>query len=169
MVKITANMSKKIPVEGMDYSSQSFSAGIDVEVLDLPAVPAKLHEVYAILDKTIEAEIAARQGKAAGNPKPEAAGGKPAPEPEARQAAVNSGDNRQRERRYGNAAPRNATDAQLTAIAAIAHAAGINERDLSGMLEERYGVRRADQLSVREASLFIDYLKNQKQPVRRAA
>ena len=62
MIKIVASMSKKVPIPCLDYSSQSFMAGLEVEVSDgatAEQIKERIHEVYALLESSIDAEVAA--------------------------------------------------------------------------------------------------------------
>ena len=60
MLKIIANVSKKVPIPGLDFSSQSFMAGIEVEVSD-GSTPEQLQhrirEVYHLLEHAVDTEI----------------------------------------------------------------------------------------------------------------
>lgn len=34
MIKLSANLSKKVPIPGRDFSSQQYGAGLEIEVAD---------------------------------------------------------------------------------------------------------------------------------------
>jgi hypothetical protein len=62
MTKLIANVLKKVPVPGVEFSNQQFSGGLEVELPGDAAdeiVQRRLQELYALLSRTVEAEIAA--------------------------------------------------------------------------------------------------------------
>ena len=75
MLRIVANVSKKLPIEGVDFSSQSYSAGMEVEVADAATdeqIRKRIAEVYRLLEATIDEEMAAKAGTQAKSPAPPA-------------------------------------------------------------------------------------------------
>ncbi|HLX61011.1 MAG TPA: hypothetical protein VKX17_06985 [Planctomycetota bacterium] len=79
MIKLAANISKKVPLPGIDYSSQSYGASMEVEVSDSDKpeiIKERISELYSLLSQTIDEQIAAgcsASGVANGN------GGRPQP------------------------------------------------------------------------------------------
>ena len=60
MIKLTGNVSRKVPIPGTEYSSQSFSAGMEIEVgndASLDVVQKKFKEMYAVLEEAIKAQL----------------------------------------------------------------------------------------------------------------
>ena len=60
MIKLTGNVSRKVPIPGTDYSSQSFSAGMEIEVgndASFDEVQGKFKEMYAVLEDAIEVQL----------------------------------------------------------------------------------------------------------------
>ena len=60
MIKLTGNVSRKVPIPGTEYSSQSFSAGMEIEVgndASLDVVQKKFKEMYAVLENAIKAQL----------------------------------------------------------------------------------------------------------------
>lgn len=60
MIKLTGNVSRKVPIPGTEYSSQSFGAGMEVEVgndASLEEVSNKFKEMYKILEKSVKEQI----------------------------------------------------------------------------------------------------------------
>ena len=60
MIKLTGNVSRKVPIPGTEYSSQSFSAGMEIEVgndASLDVVQKKFKEMYAVLEDAIKAQL----------------------------------------------------------------------------------------------------------------
>ena len=60
MIKLTGNVSRKVPIPGTEYSSQSFSAGMEIEVgneASIDEVQGKFKEMYAVLEEAIKAQL----------------------------------------------------------------------------------------------------------------
>ena len=173
MPKLSATLSKKVPIPGLDYSSQQFSCGLELELtgeLTQDAIRQKLHNVYALLHATIDEEIR----EAAANPpvfmnalQSASRGGGDADT--SRWRSRSYGDNRQSRwskpggnSRYGNGRQTTgrATQAQVKAIFAISKANGIDRGVLHEMLEDKFNVSQPDDLSVKQASKLIETLKD---------
>jgi len=154
MIRLVASASKKVPVPGVSFSSQSFLASAEVEVADAtdPAtLQARLRDLYRLLRESIEQEIAASQRMDQDTIAPG-----PAPPP----AERNHGNHRN---------PRSlpvpqATAAQVKAILAISRCINLSRAALVTELDATYGVSNPDELSVRQASEVIEDLKR-RQPV----
>jgi|SRR5579862_795140 len=156
-IKLSGSISRKIPIQGVEFSSQSFGASLEVEINnDDPAgVQAKLLQLYASLNKGIDAQIAA-----ASQPQRQSAPPLPAPvaqprngvSPTNRIAAVTNCNGN------GNANGRRvtATDAQQRAIFAICKSQNL---DIAAVLAE-YNVADPRELHVKDASKVIDQLKS---------
>jgi len=153
MIRLIANLSKKLPIPGEEFSSRSCSAGIEVEAAGENAadVVRRLEELYGMLEKAVDAQMAAASSGAPAAPA-EASG---AP---AAGAAGNggSGNNGGRGRRGRNAM---ASDAQVNAICAIARRKGLSEERLAEYLFRTHRVERPEELSIAAASKVIDALK----------
>ncbi|MDR1611402.1 MAG: hypothetical protein LBT97_01325 [Planctomycetota bacterium] len=171
MSKLSAVLSKKVPIPGLDFSSQQFSCGLEME---LPGdqtqdnIRQNIRKLYALLHAAIDGEIR----DAAANP--------PAFMPAIRNAPRNPGEagaNRWRGHSHGSSRPgrwskpggnsRNdggrpgrASQAQIKAVFAIARSNGMERGVLREMLEDRFNVSQPDDLSVRQASELIDALKD---------
>ena len=66
MIKLTANVSKKVPMPDLQFSSQQYSAGMEVEVASGASgeeVQKKLKALYALLEESIDEQIQACQAK----------------------------------------------------------------------------------------------------------
>jgi hypothetical protein len=60
MIKLTGNVSRKVPIPGTEYSSQSFSAGMEIEVgndSSLNEIQQKFKEMYAVLENAVQAQL----------------------------------------------------------------------------------------------------------------
>lgn len=173
MIKISAHIQKKLPLPGFEFSSQCFSAGLEVEASDADspeAIKLKIRQLYAVLEESVNAQIAAAaeaHGQAAehdngGNGHRQSGAGQQARRPndgEAQQRAQGStsgNGNGQRGNRRGPMVP--ATAAQCKAIRSIA---GEQNLDLAAVLAP-YRVNAAEELSIRDASRLIDELKARK-------
>lgn len=160
MLKICAHLSKKVPLEGVEFSSQQFSAGVETEVAcnaDEQTIRETLRRLYATLGQAIDEQIA-RAGV-------ESAAPKPVPQSPA-QVARNAFRGQARKfspvqnrngNGNGNGRSVSATPAQQKCIKAIVSDLGIDLADaLSG-----YGVSQPSDLTVKAASELIDALKAQ--------
>ena len=159
MIKLTANLSKKVPIAGLSYSSQSFMAGLEVELSDaaaLPEVQARIREVYALLEQSINEQIATHRANS----------GHAEASADHREPRRDSGrrDERQDYRRGGERrdnAPYPASQAQRKAIAAIAQERGILSDDLTALIRQEFRKNNAEELTLKEASRLIGILKEQ--------
>ena len=60
MIKLTGNVSRKVPIPGTEYSSQSFSAGMEIEVgndVSLEDIHRKFKEMYGVLENAVQAQL----------------------------------------------------------------------------------------------------------------
>ncbi|MFP4029672.1 MAG: hypothetical protein ACLFWL_17975 [Candidatus Brocadiia bacterium] len=134
MIKLSANVSKKVPMPDVEYSSQNFSAGMEIEVSSKATrseLEEKFRSLYRLLEDSIQEQI---------------------------QQADNSSTKKSPGSRGGNG--RNATEAQVRAIHAIAGDRGYSDQELSGILTDRFGAAEPGALSIGQASTLIDSLKN---------
>ena len=149
MIKLNANVSKKVPVPDVEFSSQSYSAGMEVELSSgstKDEMNKRLRALYALLEEAINEQIQGRQG---GNARGSANGSpKPARNPNSRP----EGNGQQNGRR--------ATKAQIGAIHAITKEQGYSEADLKELVSGSFGVDGPSALSIGQASSLIDTLKN---------
>jgi len=71
MIKISANISKKVPIPGTEFSSQQYGAAMEIEVSDADKpenVQGRIRELYQALSVAIDEQIgAATQGGPASN------------------------------------------------------------------------------------------------------
>jgi len=209
MVKLIANVAKKMPLAGVPYSNQEFAAVLEVEVPDNTpdaSIQERYRELYALLGQTVEEQIAVA-GEAARDAGTDAnARGYDGRNDDApsnrndgrgwRDNPRDGGDGRRdnwRDRQNhrdgnkgrqdrrddggrgngsrqgggwragnnGNGGGRDgqASNAQVKAIFGIARSQGIDRRDLMERIEDLYRARRVEDLTVREASEFIESLK----------
>ena len=167
-IKLSGSISRKIPIDSIPYSSQSFSAGMELEVSDPATIQAQLAQLYTTLSRGIDAQIAATTRPAApvqhsgnGNgqvqtPPP------PAPQPVPQRNGYASRNRVANVAANGNGNGRSvtATAAQQRAIFAIAKSLNL---DLPSLLAD-YNCSEVAQLHIRDASKLIDDLKSRQVP-----
>ena len=144
MIKLSANVSKKVPVPDVEFSSQSYSAGMEIEVAERSGkdeLKQKIRSLYALLEEAINEQIkgAAQNGKPQRNPQ------KAAGEERSSPAAGNNG--------------RRATEAQVKAIFAIGRDRGYSKQEIQSMASKRFEAEKPSELSIAQASSLIDMLK----------
>ena len=148
-IKLTASLSRKAPIDGIPYSSQSFGGSLEIEVnSDHPdEIKQRLHHLYGTLSASIDSEIAA------------ASSGRPAAQSQSAQPSLpaprTGTANAVQPARNGRKTT--ATEAQCRAIFAIAKNLNI---DLAA-LAVQHGVAEISMLDVKTASSIIDQLKKQ--------
>ncbi|MBT5606540.1 MAG: hypothetical protein HN742_25990 [Lentisphaerae bacterium] len=60
MLKLNASYSKKVPVEGQEYSSQSFHCSVEVEIpdgLSPDDLQARIHSTFSLVRDSVDAEL----------------------------------------------------------------------------------------------------------------
>jgi hypothetical protein len=157
-IKLSGSITRKVPITGIEYSSQSFGGALEIELTtDDPAeIRRKLHELYVSLSSAIDNEIAEAQantGAPAATPPrtlpARAASATTAPAPAANGYLRRNGSGN------GHSRVTQATAAQQRAIFAICRNMNI---DPAQVLAE-FNVADVAQLNVRDASRVIDDLK----------
>ena len=142
MITINAHVSKKVPIENRDYSSQNYSAGMECEVSGSAGeeeIKENFRRVYQLLEECIEEQMKADEDYSTLSGRLQGNEGSP-------------------EGSYdGNGWK--ATEAQVKAIHAIARDRGVSDEDLTAHIRDSYGAGRPEELSVVEASDMIDALK----------
>ena len=145
-LKLNIGLNKKIGEA--NYGSRGASINVELEVdSSLIAEPAKFQErvrqVFSLVRTSLAEELNGN-GHTNGEHKP--------PAPNGNGSDPNGQQNGNR--------PRQATQSQVRAINSIAR----NQRlDLAAFLSQRFRVNQPENLTIKEASLVIDELKNPKQ------
>lgn len=158
MIRLSANLSRKVPMPGIQFSSQQYGASLEIEVSDADkpeAIQARIREMYALLSASIDEQLAQAQGSGDAQP-PTTANQTRAPRIPAPSNGHNGHGNGQVGTRRGKTVP--ATQAQVRAIKSIAGEQGL---DLAAILAP-YGVTEPEALTIRAASGLIDSLKARK-------
>jgi hypothetical protein len=146
MLKLSAGYAKKVPVEGVSFSSRQYSAEVEVEV-SCPAsgeeIKTQLKSLYAALEDVVEAKLAEGRNDDEGAPEGPSA------------AREKRGGNGRRGARNGHA-----TDAQQAAILEAGKALGMSPPELAAVISERFGTTDPARLSRPQASHLIDWLRS---------
>ncbi len=77
MIKLTGSVNRKVPIPGKDYSSQSFGAGMEIEVgneAGFDEIKKKLNEMYEVLEASVKEQIVSNGGNVSEKPEPENSG-----------------------------------------------------------------------------------------------
>lgn len=167
MIRLSANLSKKVPLPGVEYSSQQYGASLEIEVSDADkpdAIQSRIRELYSLLSGAIDEQIGVAR------PIPANVRTLPPPVAQIQQQAVQSLPAQQRNG-YVNGNVRNrvatmngngngrtvagSTPSQQKAIWAISKNIGANLPEILS----QYGVTDAKELSVKQSSELIDSLK----------
>lgn len=171
MIKIAATISKKVPLPGIDFSSQAYGASMEVEVSDgddAQSIKIRITELYSLLSESINDQIAASQSAPLPATQPaqqRPVNRLPAPSPQQRLAAPQNGyppapiNGRQTGANgaaNGNGKRPYATQAQQRAIWAICKAQNLNVADVIA----DFNVADVSELHVKDASQLIDRLKS---------
>ena len=145
MLKANVSYSKKVPVDGMDFSSQGYSLTLETEVpeTDPQGIQTRLHETFELVKATVENELA----KAAQpEPKSSATTLTPAPSPRGRGETTNT-------RTDGKA-----SNKQIKFLTDLATQQGITIADLNARIRQEFRVDGIYELSRRAASVLLDEL-----------
>ncbi len=163
MIRLSANLSKKVPLPGIDYSSQQYGASLEIEVSDADrpeAIQGRIRELYNLLSSAIDEQIGvAHPNTARTLPPPVTKNSAPVALPVQQRNGYATGQNRVAAvNGNGNVNGRatGATAAQQKAVWAICKNLGVN---ISDVLSE-FSVGDVKALSVKQASKLIDSLKS---------
>lgn len=173
MIKISANLSKKVPLPGVEYSSQQFGAAMEIEVSDADrpeAIHGRIRDLYALLSQSVDEQISSASQQPTNGHQAPAANVVPirtqpvqnGTAPVQQRAAYTNGNGRNRiaaATTNGNGNGRrsiNATEAQCRAIFAICKSQGL---DIVSVLAD-FNVADARDLAIKDASRLIDELKS---------
>jgi len=136
------SFSKKVPVDGQDYSSQGYSLSLQTEISesDPAAIQSRLHDTFELVKSQVEHELANGRG-----------GGEVRhfPGPQSRNGH-GDGDNQPK-----------ATNKQINYLTSLASSQGIGISELGMRARELYGAQSLYELSRRDASKLVDELKRQ--------
>jgi hypothetical protein len=148
MLKLIASYGKKLPVEGLDYSSHNYHASVEVELpdgLDRAELNRRIHDTFALVRESVDAELHAET-------RPMPAMG-PIP-PQAQRPHGNPNQFQpQRRRSTQSASPK-----QLNYLRDIAARKGMDAGELDQLASTQFGAQGIGGLSRDQASRLIDWL-----------
>lgn len=136
MLKLSTSYSKKIPVEGQDFSSQCFHAAVELELSDSlkpPEIRARIHETFEMVKNAVEDELKGQAGQPA-----QPATTSPNPPPQTADKASNK---------------------QVKFITDLGRNFGYSLADLNTRVKELYGVPSIYDLTKKDASRLVDSLQ----------
>ena len=144
-VRLSGSISRKIPIKGVEFSSQSFGASLEIEINSANAgeVQAQLAQLYASLNQGIDAQIATASQPVQSQPTPPV-------QPRNGVSTTNRVAGI-----VGNGKRITATEAQQRVIFAICKSQNL---DVAAVLAD-FNVADSRDLHVKDASKLIDQLK----------
>ena len=136
MLKLNASYSKKVPVLGEQFSSQSYHCSVEVELSDAATpeqLQAKIHDTFALVRDAVESEL---HGKPAAKTEP------------AVKAEPQKTDSTTR-----------ATNRQVKFLVDLARGKGMTLTALNARVHDRFKVETVYDLARKDASKLVDELK----------
>ena len=145
MLKALVSYSKKVPVDGMDYSSQGYSLTLETEIpeSDPGAIQSRLHATFELVKNQVEHELTNGHGG-----KQEAT----APAQPRQQPTVVKGK---------ATAPDRASNKQIKFMTDLWTQGGGTVADLNARIREQFGVGGLYELSRKQASALLDELQGE--------
>jgi hypothetical protein len=149
MIKLNTSYSKKVPVEGQQFSSESFHASVEIELADnlsASEIQDKIHSTAELLRQSVDAELCQTR-------KPEQA--------QERQRGAFTPRQQQggrQQERASEGSQRKASNKQVKYLTDLAGENHVTLQDLNAEILERYGVAGLYDLNAAQASEMIDSL-----------
>src|ERR1035437_9746779 len=140
MLKVNTSYSKKIPIEGQQYSSQSFHASVEIELSDAlkpEEIRTRIHDTFNLVKQSVEEELNGKVQNGNG------------------QQPVNNKSN-------GNGHIAKASNKQIKFITGLASQKNIPPSELNAEIKKRFNVDGLYDLSSKQASELVDMLKRGK-------
>jgi hypothetical protein len=137
MLKLNASFSKKVPIEGQQFSSQSFHASVEIELSDAlkpEEIKTRIHDTFNLVRQSVEQEL----------------NGKTRTETAPQTPAAQNGNSE-----------RKATNKQIKFITDLAGQKGIAISQLNADIKKQFGGGLYD-LTSKQASTMVDDLKRRK-------
>lgn len=158
MIKLNVSYSKKVPVEGQQFSSESFHSSVEVELSDSlkpEEIQEKIHSTADYLRQAVDAELGQTR--------------QPVQERQRSAFTPRQQQGSRRQERAPEGSQRKASNAQCKYITDLAGEQKITLQDLNAEILERYGVAGLYDLNAAQASEMIDSLTGGRNSRRRAA
>jgi hypothetical protein len=143
MIKLNTSYQKKVPVEGQQFSSESFHASVEVELSDSltpEQIQEKIHSTAELLRQSVDAELG--QAKQ--------------PVQEKRGVFTPRQTSRPQQERAPEGQQRKASNKQVKFITDLAGEQKVTLQDLNTEIFERFGVQGLYDLSAHQASEMIE-------------
>ena len=141
MLKLSASYSKKVPVEGQEFSSQSYHASVEVEISDgltPDQLRMRIHDTFMLVRNSVENEL--HNGSTVVHPV------NAVPAAVSPPAAQNGGS---------SSIPK-ASPKQVKYLIDLALRNGVDMQALTAETQQRYGVADVSALNRKQASELID-------------
>lgn len=150
MLRLNASYSKKVPVDGQEYSSQSYHASVEVEIpdgLSPEQLRGRIHDTFELVRHSVDSELGSTASEA-----PAVVQQPPPPAPPTPPPTESA-----------------ASPKQVQYLTQLALRQGLDLRGLRLICREDFGVDSAEALSRRQASDLIDRLNRRDGSARPAA
>ena len=135
MIKLNTSFSKKIPVQGQEFSSQSFHASIELELSDSltpEQIGEKIHRTGEFLRNAVDKELDGGASAEAGKGATAFTGSQP------------------------QGGERKASNKQIKYLTDLAAERKLTLQDLNADIHRRFGVENVYDLSAKQASALLD-------------
>lgn len=145
MIKLNTSYSKKVPVEGQQFSSESFHASVEIELSDSlqpEEIQAKIHSTAELLRQSVDAELGQER--------------QPAQERQRSAFTPRQQQGSRQQERAPEGSQRKASNKQIKYLTDLAGEQQVSIQDLNAEILERYGVQGLYDLSAAQASEMID-------------
>jgi hypothetical protein len=145
MIKLNTSYSKKVPVEGTQYSSESFHTSLEIELADnlsASEIQEKIHSTAELLRQSVDAELGQTQ--------------QPVQERQRGAFTPRQPQGSRQQERAPEGQSRKASNKQVKFINDLAGEQKVTLQDLNAEIFERYGVQGLYDLSAHQASEMIE-------------
>ena len=155
MIKLNASFSKKVPVEGAGYSSQSYHASVEIELPDGLApeqLQDRIHSTFELVRSSVETELTSS------NP-PVQALLPPVPEPRNGNGGNRCSNGNAQTKGSGKGDSNRASVRQIQFITDLALRRNLTARDIAGLARQEFKVDDIVNLSLQQALLDFEGLR----------
>ncbi len=142
MLKLSTSYSKKVPLEGQQFSSESFHASVEVELSDSltpEQIQEKIHSTAELLRQSVDAEL-----------------GQARPPVQDKRGVFTPRQHAGQQERAPEGQQRKASNKQVKFITDLAGEQKVTLQDLNSEIFERFGVQGLYDLSAHQASEMIE-------------